>query len=155
MISIENLHHDYLLITQMKIPIKRKVRLLTELFGETENPWRVVGITESALKVFIQNNFNRVPRMGINRAHIINRVKTHTYLIENVYNDADAWWNYYYENDKTILSTSSENMSNTFSRIYDIDEKENYFKSVGFSWSYRKSKEKPFLEQLAKDNGLA
>ena len=48
MISIKELHHDYLLLTQMHIPIKRKIRLLTELFGETDNPWRVIGITESA-----------------------------------------------------------------------------------------------------------
>ena len=72
MTSIEDLHHDYLLISKMKIPVKRKTRLLTELLGESYNPWRVVGITESALTVFKANDFNKIKRMGINRS----RVKT-------------------------------------------------------------------------------
>jgi len=148
MTSIANLHHDYLLITRMKIPIKRKIRLLTELFGESENPWRVVGITEAALNIFKENDFKKIKRMGINRSHLIDRKISYTHMFENVFEKADDWWEYYFENDKTILSTSSENMSSNLSVILYFDNNDYLFKSSGFTWSYRK-KEKVFLEELA------
>lgn len=155
MLSINELHHDYLLIAQMKAPVKRKCRLLTELLAETPNPWRVVGITQQALQIFIDNEFNRIPRMRINRAHLNDRNETYTHLFEFIYSDPSEWWSYYYDRDETILATSSENMSNAFSDILNFsefsfyNEQENLFKNVGFSWSYSKNKEKPFLQKIA------
>lgn len=151
MISITDLHHDYLLISKMRVPTKRKTRLLTELLGSSDNPWRVVGITEGALSVFSQNNFIKVKRMGINRSHLVNRIDVYTHMFENVFTDANDWWDYYYENDKTVLSTSSENMSSASSNIIYFDNKDSFFKSRGFSGSYTK-KEKLFLEELAKNH---
>ncbi|QUX91156.1 hypothetical protein CYL31_06890 [Marinomonas sp. A3A] len=157
MFSIIDLHHDYLLISKMKIPTKRKARLITELLAESDNPWRVIGITEKAFKVFSENDFDRIPRMRINRAHLVNRIETFTHLFEKIYTDPNEWWNYYYDRDKTILSTSSENMTNDLSSIIYFDRfdffnvKDNLFKTVGFTWSYSKKKEKQFLMQLAKE----
>ena len=149
MTSIKDLHHDYLLLTQMKIPIKRKIRLLTELFGETDNPWRVVGITESALSVFRRHDFKKIRRMGINRSHIVDRKISYTFMLENIFADADRWWEYYFENDRTVLSTSSENMSSQSSKIIYFENDDLLFKSSGFTWSYG-PKEKTFLKELAK-----
>lgn len=152
MTSIIDLHHDYLLITKMTVPVNRKIRLLSELFGETENPWRVIGITRAALNIFKENGFNKVKRMGINRAHLVDRKTSHKYMLENVFKEPDDWWEYYYENDKTILATSSENMSSSFSEIYYFENNDQLFKSSGFNWSYRKKKEKVFLEKLVNTN---
>ena len=147
MISIADLHHDYLLITKMNVPTKRKIRLLTELFGETENPWRVVGITKAALNIFKENEFNKIKRMGINRSHIVDRKESYTYMLENVFQDSDSWWEYYYENDKTILATSSENMSSNSSDVIEFDNNDMLFKSSGFNWSYRKKKGKDIFRE--------
>jgi len=158
-LSIEELHHDYLLMSKINTPIVRKCRLLTELLAETENPWRVIGITKSALKVFEGDEFNRKPRMRINRAHLVDRLGTYSHLFENVCSDPDEWWSYYYERDTTVLSTSSENMSNAlsdviwFSEFPSYNEEDCLFKSSGFSWSYRKKKEKPFLQELSSWHG--
>ncbi|GAB3488528.1 hypothetical protein [Marinomonas epiphytica] len=148
MISIDDLHHDYLLISKMKMPIKRKVRLLTELFGQYDDGWRVIGITKSALQKFIESDFKRIPRMGIQRAHITDRVSTYTYMFENVFYDADSWWEYHLKHDETILSTSSENMSSASTDIIYFDNNDSYFKGSGFSWGYRK-KEQAFLKEIA------
>ena len=66
----------------------------------------------------------------------------------NVFEDSKEWWDYYWENDKTILSTSSENLSSNFSKIIFFENNNFLFKSSGFTWSYGK-KEKTFLEDLA------
>ncbi|MFT6928225.1 MAG: hypothetical protein ACJAZP_003875 [Psychromonas sp.] len=153
MIFITDLHHDYLLISKMKMPIKRKTRLLTELFAQYDDVWRVVGITEKALKVFIENDFNKIKRMGINRSHRVDRIKTYMHMFENVEHNVNSWWEYFLENDDTILSTSSENMSSQFSRIIHFNNDNFLFKNYGFTWAYRK-KEKAFLKELARNESL-
>ena len=147
MTPIEDLHNAYLLIAEMKIPIPRKVRLLSELFAESPNPWRVVGITEKALDVFKEHNFKKISKMGINRSHIINRNDTYTYMFNNIFKDPNKWWNYYFDKDKTILSTSSENTASKFSTITTFDNNNFLFKSRGFAWTHGKQEEQ-FLKEL-------
>jgi hypothetical protein len=153
MFSIADLHHDYLLISKMKMPIKRKARLLTELLAQYEGTWRVIGITKAALEKFIECDFVKVKRMGIQRAHLTDRIKTYTYMFENVFYDADSWWKYHLQKDETILSTSSENMSSTLKDVIYFDNNDLYFKNAGFTWAYRK-KEKAFLRELAGINKI-
>jgi len=145
--KIKNLHNAYLLIVEMKIPVKRKVRLLSELFAETPNPWRVVGITEKALNVFKEHNFKKISKMGINRSHEISRNDTYTHMFNNIFKDADTWWDYYFDRDKTILATSSENKASKFSTITLFDNPNHLFKSSGFAWRHRKQEEQ-FLKEL-------
>ena len=160
MFSIADLHHDYLLISQMKMPIKRKARLLTELLAQYENTWRVIGITNAALEKFIQCDFIKIKGMGIQRAHLTDRIETYTYMFENVFYDTDSWWEYHLEKDKTILSTSSENMSSILKdeiyfndNVIYFDNNDSYFKNAGFTWSYRK-KEEAFLRNVAGVNKI-
>jgi len=150
---ITDLHHDYLLITKMKMPVKRKARLLTELLAQYDNVWRVIGITENALKVFIDNDFNKIKRMGINRSHRVDRIKTYTHMFKNVEQNADLWWKYFIDNDDTILATSSENMSSQFSRVIHFNNDVFLFKNSGFTWAYR-IKEKEFLRELVRNESL-
>lgn len=140
------LHDAYLKICDMKIPTKRKVRLLSELMGENPDHWRVVGITEQALTVFWENNFKKVSRMGINRSHLVDRHETFTYMLENIMLDIDEWWQYYTERDKTVFATSGENMSNVFSNVIYFEE-QGLFRSSGFAWRHSKE-ESFFLQEL-------
>lgn len=148
--SIDNIYVDYLKIKNMSsITLKIKKRMLTEFFSINTNPWRVVGITEKALAVFKLNNFKRVSRMGINRSHLVDRHKRDDKMLSTEFKNAKEWWNYYYENDKTILATSEENMSNSFSTIHPIDEELSLFRHSGFAWRHTKS-ESNFLENMYK-----
>ena len=140
------LHDAYLKICDMKIPTKRKVRLLSELMGENPDHWRVVGTTEQALTVFSENNFKKVSRMGINRSHLVDRHETFTYMLENIMLDIDEWWQYYTERDKTVFATSGENMSNVFSNVIYFEE-QGLFRSSGFAWRHSKE-ESSFLQEL-------
>ncbi len=143
----EILFHDYQLICQMKVGMNRKVRLLAELFTEGENPWRVVGITTEAVKCFQANGFKKVAKMGINRSHLVNRATTYKHLLSNEFNDLEIWWEYYFQSDKTILATSSENITGNYSEIIDIDASLGLFKHKGFGWIHQKN-EVEFLRIL-------
>lgn len=142
----EDFYHDFLLIRKMRAPTNKRYRMLGELFAAYENAWQVIGITENALKVFAKNDFKRVSRMGINRSHLVDRVKTYTTMLEGPLMDCNEWWNFYIENDKTILATSSENMSNGFTKIYKVDTSLGLFKSHGFAWRH-KDPEIQFLKE--------
>lgn len=139
--------HDFNLVCQMDAPIPVKVRILTHLLAAQENPWRVVGITKDALKVFKEYSFRKKAKMGINRSHIKERHESYIELINSKNLNIETFWSLYYENDKTILATSSENMKRKFSEIFDIQEGEKLFKSKGYSWNHTK-KETKFLQEL-------
>lgn len=144
----EDFYHDFLLIRQMRAPTAKRYRMLGELFAVNPDAWRVTGITENALKVFKQHDFKRVSRMGINRSHLVDRVKTYTTMLEGPLMDCEEWWNFYFDNDKTVLATSTENMGKgEWSKVYDIDPQLGLFKTQGFAWRH-KDPEINFLKEL-------
>jgi len=135
-LSKEDSFHNYLKIKEMNgLSIGQKSRILSEMLAYSENPWKVVGITEEALRVFASNDFRKKSRMGINRSHIVERNKTYSMLLSNDFT-IDEFWKIFKENDKTILSTSSENMSGKFSKQFEIESSSNLFKSSGYSWRH-------------------
>ena len=142
----EDFYHDYLLIRQMRAPTSKRYRMLGELFAAHKDHWQVIGITENALRVFAEHDFKRVSRMGINRSHLVDRVKTYTTMLEGPLMEIDEWWKFYRDNDTTILATSSENMSNGFSKVHNIDPTLGLFKSHGFAWKH-KDPEIQFLKE--------
>jgi hypothetical protein len=145
----EEIFEDYLMIKKMKAPLHTKLAFLTYLFSNQSNPWRVTGITHEALKVFAQNDFKKVSRMGINRSHIEARKDTYRTLLETDFNSIEEWWDYYFSRDMTILSTSSENMSEQLSKVYPIDPVLGLFRTSGYAWKHGKE-EIAFLRNLAK-----
>lgn len=143
----QDFYHDFLLIRRMKAPTHKRARMLTELLSLNEDHWQVIGITEKALDVFVENNFKRVSRMGINRSHLVDRHKTYTIMLDGDLMSLDEWWKFYRQNDKTILATSAENTTNNFSRTFEVDPALGLFKQKGFAWSHKKP-EIEFLQQL-------
>lgn len=143
----EDFYHDYLLIRKMRAPTSKRYRMLGELFAVNPDAWRVVGITENALRVFAEHNFKRASRMGINRSHMVDRIKTYTTMLEGPLMECDKWWQFYLDTDKTILATSTENMGKgEWSTVYDIDPSLGLFKSQGFAWKH-KDPEITFLKE--------
>jgi hypothetical protein len=143
----EDFYHDFLLIREMRAPTSKRYRMLGELFAVNPDAWRVIGVTEAAVKVFAKHDFKRVSRMGINRSHLVDRIKTYTTMLEGPLMECDEWWNFYVDTDKTILSTSTENMSKgELSKVYNIDPALELFKSHGFAWRH-KDPEIQFLKE--------
>ena len=143
----EEAFHDYLKIKDMiGLTLSQKCRILSEYLGCYNNSWRIVGITKEALEVFSRNDFKKVSKMGINRSHIIERNQTYSKLLTGDF-DCDTFWKIFLENDKTILSTSSENMSKRSSRVIKIDSGEKLFKSSGYSWRHTKE-ESALLKEI-------
>ncbi len=130
----------------MKVPMNRKIRLLSELFVEAPNPWQVTGITLEALKVFKNYGFKKETGMKINRSHIVDRNTTYSHMLIEKFQNIDEWWDFFLKNDKTILTTASENLTKKFSEIIEIKD-ETLFAFRGFSWRHTKH-EKAFLEKL-------
>ena len=144
----EDFYHDFLLIRQMRVPVSKRYRMLGELFGANPNNWRVIGITEQALNIFKQHDFKRVSRMGINRSHLVDRVSTYTTMLEGPLMECDEWWDFYIDTDKTVLATSTENMSKgEWSRVHNIDPSLGLFKTQGFAWRH-KDPEIQFLKEI-------
>jgi hypothetical protein len=139
-------HRYYLQVFDWNIPIKNKVRVFGDLVPYA-NPicWRIVGITKDALAVFANHDFRKVSRMGVNRGHLVDRNDTCTHLFTHRFKDVWEWWQYYYERDKTVLMTSSENVSGAHSEIFEITT--GLFISSGFAWKHGKQ-EIQFLKEL-------
>lgn len=146
----EIMHSDYLVVCKMRSSISIKVRLITEITSQNPDVWRVVGITDAALRIFEKHNFQRVSRMGVNRSHIVNRNTVYREMLENPIEDFKEWWGFYHENDRCVLATRKENMSESVGDDYiDIDESLGLFKSRGYAWTHRKDVEGEFLRKLA------
>ena len=143
----QDYYEDFMAIRGMRSPTARRVRMLTELLGSYEDNWIVTGVTKEALKVFEQHNFRKVSRMGINRSHLVDRHVTYTTMLEGPEMTAEEWWKFYRDNDKTVLATSSENMTNTFSHAYTVDPELGLFRTSGFAWKHNKA-EAEFLEEM-------
>jgi hypothetical protein len=109
----------------MDIDTKKKIGMMTILFSIEPNNWRVMGISEDALKRFNEHKFKRESGMGINRSHLKRRFDSYNDLMKkeakgDFKNDFSKWWEYYFKNDITYLTTSSENMRSKHSNIIKI-----------------------------------
>lgn len=151
----EILFHDFNLIKRMRCPEPRKIKLVSNLFVMNPDGWRVVGITPAALDVFSKHGFERRSGMRVNRAHVIPRYKTYENMLEMQFSDKDELWDYYWERDHTILSTSSENMKSVSgnSSYFEVPQDHRIlFRMKGFAWKHG-DEEVAFLRELHKNRG--
>ena len=141
---INMMFQAFLQIQKMEVPYAIKNKMLGALFNMTPNGWRVVGITEKAIYRFKNYDFKYKSGMGINRSHKVPRHKRNRYLLQNENWNVESWWKYYYERDKCILATSTENM-NKEPLISKFRVPKNLFRSSGFSFKVKEA-ESNFLE---------
>jgi|688.fasta_scaffold187607_2 hypothetical protein len=138
----EKMYLAFKAISKMEIDESKKIGMLTYLFSIEPNCWRVIGISIDAIKVFQKNGFQRKSKMGINRSHIKRRFDSYKEILhkesKGEFKNHDEWWNFYFDNDKTILQTSSENMKkNGHSRVIEISNPDwTLFKSKGYAWNH-------------------
>ena len=145
--SVENMFYDYNLICKMKSDIKYKIRMMTTIFTSHPEMWRVTGITEKALQKFKDNDFKYKPGLQIHRSHLFNRNEIYAEMLGMKFKNCDVWWDYYFDRDKTIFTTSSENKTGKMSKVILIDSSLKLFKSSGFIWKHGKNEIK-YLKQL-------
>ena len=80
--------------------------MLTYLFKCDPDRWRVIGITENALLKFKENNFEYKTGIKIQRAHLNNRSDVYLEMLAKKFDNCNDWWEFYYQNDETILVPS-------------------------------------------------
>lgn len=150
---ITQINCDYLLVKKMQANEAVKKRILTELFSQGSNPWRVVGITENALKIFKKKNYKRESKMDINRSHIFSRNDTYDSILNEDFKSPEDFWNFYYSRDFTIFATTSENKTNLYSDIYFFGNSKNLFNSRGYAWVHNNA-ECDFLRQIKSNSNI-
>ena len=93
----------------------------------------------------------RTRYLFINRSHIVQRHTFYKQLLEDNIRNHETFWEQYYQNDCTILATSSENMAkgialNEIAFAVPADERK-LFRTAGFAWKH-KEEEENFLKEL-------
>ena len=90
--------------------IQECTRIMTSIMAAKPFSWRVVGITESALKKFSEFNFRYKSGAGITRAHLKPRIETvRTLLAPSEPLSEVEFLNIWLQNDRTVLCVSGEN----------------------------------------------
>ena len=152
----KQIYELYKFIFHSKFAEHKKENLLNHAFTYEPWSWRVIGITTNALVEFKKNNFKYKTgtfyREHFKQARHITMRKMLSNLMEY-----EKWWEWYWDNDKTIIVLGDErDKKNTIrSKIIDIDWKLGYFemaKLVGFKFSVKKEGE--FLKKLASENNI-
>lgn len=154
--EIEDVYQDFLLLKEFKSPDKIKKKMLKELLETTENPWRVIGITKSALLLFKENDFKlkfKGKNLPIQRAHLNDRDVWYTDLFQKEFQNHIDWYDFICKNDNTILALSTENKKINEIDYILFDEnsiKLSFFKSTRISWKHSE-RERNFLKMIYKN----
>jgi hypothetical protein len=156
----KELYEVYLAVFKMRDePHQRRVLIMTNLMGGKFWSWRVVGITRKALERIAEHGFKYKAGSSIHRSHIISRKDMYISMLERCEPmQIDEWWNYFWENDRTIIATGTENNAKApMSECYEIDPEMGLFQCnpvAGFKLTQKK--EGVFLRELyEKKNWLA
>ena len=128
----KELYDVYLAVFKMRHdPLQRRVLIMTNIMGGKPWSWRVVGITRKALERFAEHGFKYKAGSSINRSHITSRKDMYSAMLErHAPMQIDEWWNYFWEHDKTIIATGTENNAKApMSEVYEIDPEIGLFQS--------------------------
>lgn len=126
-------------------PKQRSV--ITAVLGYEVWSWRVVGITVDALKAIARNNYNKPARM-LARDHSKPRVETYNKIFEQRM-AFQEWWEWVWENDKTVLMTNEEHHSQRISQVIELNPSEGYFVDAEVAgWHQTKAREGALVKQL-------
>lgn len=144
------LYKVYKAVFEQKILDENRIRLMTPLFAYQRWSWRVVGISEGAIKLIRASKYS-YPK-GLNRDHFIqDRTNTFRQMFpqNNVILEQNHWWNLFWKNDATIILSKLEHKNKNKQKIrcYPLNWKKGYFackKLIGFD--YRKSIEGELLK---------
>ena len=128
----------------------RLTTILTAVMGVEDFGWRVVGITEEALKLLASVDFdkNKLPRK-LCRGHLVDRSQTTKVLFDRqVPALADQFFEVFLKNDETVIMLNEQNKAMCPSFIpFDNPNAEFFPNGSLMGWKHRK-KERDFLREL-------
>lgn len=141
----------YLAIFDMELKVGLRREMLTWALTENPDHWPVVGITNAALERFAEHDFRCVSRMGVHRSHLIDRKVWQSAMLEKRLT-YEEWVDLYDASDRTVLSTSSENMKGEKPAFIEIPQSKGLFRSTGYKWRHT-AEERAFLRDLHEQVG--
>jgi hypothetical protein len=110
--------------------------------------WRVVGITEAALRRFHELDYRYKSRLGLTRAHLRERINTVRKLLSRSEPlSASEFIEYWLENDRTVLCADGENKAIVPHYIEIESNGGSLFSSNFVGWRHGK-KERDLLRSL-------
>jgi hypothetical protein len=142
----KRIYDAYLAIYDMDLREGLRREMLTWAFVENPDHWPVVGITHAALERFAEHDFRCVSKMGIHRAHLMNRRDWQATMLATRL-PFNAWLDLYTQSDRTVLATSSENMKGQNLDFIPIAVELGLFRSTGYRWRHTVA-EREFLRNL-------
>ena len=144
----------YQLIFDSHFALAKKRSVMTAALGYEAWSWRVVAITENAIKAIAKNNFKKPSNM-LARDHHHSRAETYNKIFAEIM-PYEVWWQWVWENDETILVTNEEHRSQQISKRYPVDPKDNYFINGGTAgWNHTKGREGAYVKGLCDKFGIA
>ena len=150
----KELYGIYVTIYKSSVSLNKKERMLNSIFGFEPRSWRVVGISKTAVLEFKKNDF-KYKSGTFQRDHYFQpRYMTLRKMLNELMKIND-WWDWYWENDKTLLITKKEHNKKNYDfdkDIIPVDWTLGYFESgATMGFNYAKKREGQFLEKLAKE----
>ena len=153
-----SMYEMYKLIHGSHFSPAKKRSVMTAVLGYESWSWRVVGITEEAIKAIARNGFKK-PSHVLARDHTHPRSETYALIFDRCNHPLpfDAWWNIVWENDKTVLMTNDEHRKKIpQSRVFELDPKDGYFIDAEVAgWHQTKAHEGALTERLCAENKIA
>ena len=151
------LYKVYEMIFDGYFSLSKKRSVMTAVLGYETWSWRVVGISEEAIKAIARNNFNKPSRM-LARDHSLPRVQTYNRIFSEKMALKD-WWAWIWENDKTILVTNEEHRAiktMPISKIYPMNPAASYFVDAEVAgWHQTKGREGAFVKKLCEQHSIS
>jgi hypothetical protein len=151
-----NYYAIYELVFDSHFSLSKKRSVMTAVFGYEAWSWRVVGITEDAIRAIARNNFNKPARV-LARDHQLPRVTTYNKLFEKKMPFGE-WWDWIWENDQTTLMTNEEHhnkKNKSISKTYKLDPHQSYFVDAEVAgWHQTKRREGTLVQKLIEKHSI-
>ena len=122
-------------------------RVITAIMGGRQFSWRVVGITETALKSLRENGYKRTDSTKITRAHLRERSDSVRELLSSPEKSQVDFLEFWAKNDPVVLCGPGENKKSVGPYIPIENESAELFGSGIVSWRHGQL-ERDFLAAL-------
>lgn len=150
------LYEFYELLFRSSFTEAKKRSVMTAILGYETWGWRVVGITEEAIKAIASNKF-RKPSKKLARDHHRPRAETYKEIFSRKM-EFEEWWDFVWENDKTTLMTNDEHHrknAQPISKVYPVNPSDSYFVDAEVAgWHQTQKREGEFVRTLCEKHSI-
>ena len=145
-----DIYNTYLAFQQADaIPLPHRKSAMGELLYAYPEAWRVVGITDAALQLVADTDFQTISSIGIVRAHVQKRADVYGKMLEQPLG-FDEFMKAFLESDQCLLATKQENKTDNGlpATWHKIEPAMGMFQRRGYSAKFRPEVEGVFLCDL-------